>query len=275
MATSTERGENLAAQQERISESRLLLQHERFCELVATLARSVHRWGAAVSETPAVEAQPRGSISRHTLDARVSLSALGAFVDAARVVDPSRRLLIGDRNRSLVLSILAAAAEPQAAVPAASRKRGRDTVGERVDRAIAAMDTSSSAVVLPDEHKARARGAVRALAELRAEDGAAPLESFALRLCEAPSPGLREGAPPRHALLLSARLAPGSVLRLSRLLACLPEPRDGHLACCNDEALGAQLPLGAHARVAVELGCVTLQLSCSLGPPFEERAAPS
>jgi hypothetical protein len=280
MATRTERAvpDTLAAQQQRISESRLLGQHERLSHLAATLAKSVNRWGEAVSEAPALDERPRGTLSRHSLSSRVSLAALSAFADGARAVDPAREVLVGDRSRMIVLSVLPPPLAPAlegapSGAPSrapASRKRGRDTVAERVDRAVASMAVVPS-VALPEEHRAQARDAVRALTELRTEGGTAPLESFALQLRDAPAP--LGGAAPRHVLLLSARLAPGSVVRLARLLACLPEPRDGYLECSNDDAMGNhQLPLGAHARVGVELGLTTLQLACSVGAPFEERA---
>ena len=90
-----------------------------------------------------------------------------------------------------------------------------------------------------------------------------------------PPPSQQSGLAAKKALVVTARLTPGVAVLLQRVMGCLPFPIDGQLCCCNGSVLDQKtLPVGAHARAALEMGLTTLQLVCSVGVPFVPLSAP-
>lgn len=221
---------------------------------------------------------PGASVSRHRLAGPVGLAALHGFQQTAtQQAQGASCVFLGSHDGRIVLSVPERAPE----ISQRSLKRRRaDAVEEETGQASARAERlahlNGELETVPLEHRALMVKTLERLYELRAHDGERVVESLSTAIKAMPPPLQNSGLSARKALVVTARLMPGVAVSLQRVMSCLPPPVDGHLCCCNGSVLDQQtLPVGAHARAALEMGLTTLQLICSVGVPFVPLCAPA
>ena len=235
--------------------------HAQLCSAALSVAHSRNQYG--VVESVWVDSQ-NGKTSRHLIDADIKMSALKSFYDTARHAFPDHDVFIGDHQNKILVSVCPRLTTSNALL---RQKRTHNSSDEQVKAALYRMGKTTAS--LPEDRVERLKSTVSALNEQRSATGVQALESFSLQIANAPCQRAGSGAQ-KSVLLLSSRFAPGTALKLTLLLASFAEPIDGVLRCSNEPLnLNHALPLATHSSVAVELGLTTLQISSSVGMPFD------
>lgn len=216
-------------------------------------------------------------VSRHRLAGPIGLAALHTFqLTATQHAQGAPGVFVGSDAGRIVLS---APQQPPVLPQRAVKRRRVEPTKEEVDRTLCyarrLAQLNGELDSVPVDHRALMVKTLERLYELQAHDGERAVESLSTDVKSMPTASLTSGLSARKALVLTARLTPGAVVSLQRLMFCLPSPPDGQLCCCNGSVLDQKaLPVGEHARVALEMGLTTLQVVCSVGVPFVPVCSP-
>lgn len=242
---------------------------------------AVHPTGVETDVESALRGPEGSQVSRHRVPVPISLSALQVFQETCtQQAQAGALVFVGTNDDCIVLSAPEKPPPPPQLQPQRAVKRSRsEPAQEEIVRASADAERlaylNGELDTVPQAHRDLMAKTLASLHSLRSHAGFRAVESLSTSVRDMPPPSQQSGLTRKKALLVTARLAPGAVVTLRRLMQCVPNPVDGQLCCFNGHLLDQQaLPVGAHARAAMDLGLTTLQLVCSVGVPFEPLEAP-
>jgi hypothetical protein len=208
-------------------------------------------------------------VSMHTMQQSASFANLRAFLNAAQSQGHQRRIFVGSRDGSIVVSVNFNY-EPLSTSPAtaarAGKKRSRDPTEEAVEAAVLRVQRSlksseDGAAVSADMLDTARQALYTLLTRMRGASGEDAVESWGLSF-KRPESGhvlhSSNSTMQRPRLILSARLSPGVAVPLPALFSCLGIhcTADGMLTTQESSSLasGFDLPLSEQALAAETLG---------------------